>query len=505
MRKLTIILTMVLILPIGARAQRTLTLEECRKMAMDSNRELDQARQKIKMAEYDRKTAVANYFPNITATGTYQYNSRKLNLIGDEMSGKLENMGTAVQQQIGGSMQQLMAAIQANPAAAREYMTSPMWQTVIGALSQTDVSAALNQIGSEISQAFNLDITNMYVGAISVQQPVFMGGKIVASNKMASLAEELSKIEYESKRGDILVDIDRAYWQIVSIANKKRLAQTYLELLETMLRNGEIAVEEGTAVKSDVLTIKVKFNEAKMLLSRSENGLALSKMLLCKQIGLPLDSEITLADEFANSFANVGQPSMTERKDMNQILADRPETRSLDLASQIYERKYKIARSDMLPKVALTANYLISNPSAFNGFKTEFGGMFNAGVMVSIPLFHGTEAYQKTRKAKAEALLYKSKYDDACELINLEVEQLGKQEQEAFERLQMAQSNLESAEENLRSAMIGFEEGVVETVVTLQAQAAWMQANSEYIDAGIELKMNHTKLLKAQGEIDTIH
>lgn len=501
MKRITIVLALAIAMPLGAYAQQTLTLEECRKMAMDSNRELEQARQKAKMAEYDKKTAIANYFPNVTAVGTYQYNSRNIDLIGDDMSGSLQNMGTAVQQQLDGKMQQLMTAIKSNPSAAQEYMTSPMWQTVIGALSQTDMSAALNQIGTDVSQAFNLDITNVYAAAVSLQQPVFMGGKIIASNKMASLAEELSLVQCDSKAQEVLVDVDNTYWQIVSIANKKKLAETYLELLESMLRNGEIAVEEGTAVKSDILPVKVKYNEAQMLLSRSENGLALSKMLLCKQVGLPLNSEIMLADELVDTFSADAQPSMTARKDIEQILEDRPETKSLDLASRIYEQKYKIARADMLPKIALTANYLVSNPSAFNGFQNEFGGMFNAGVMVSIPIFHGTEALQKTRKAKAEASLYRSRYDDACELINLEVEQLGKQEQEAFERLRMAESNLESAEENLRVAMLGFEEGVVETVVTLQAQAAWMQANSEFIDAGIDLKMNHTKLLKAQGDL----
>ena len=298
-----------------------------------------------------------------------------------------------------------------------------------------------------------------------------------------------------------MVNVDQTYWQIVSIANKKKLAANYSDLLEQMMKDAEIYVEEGVAVKSDLLAIKVKYNEAQMLLSRAENGLALSKMLLCKQIGLPLDSKIMLADEELDM---IPEPQMLKSKDMDQIIADRPETRSLDLASRIYDQKVKIARADMMPKVALTANYLVSNPSAFNGFQNQFGGMFNAGVMVSVPLFHGTEALQKTLKAKTEAQMYRTKYDDACALINLQVEQLSKQENEALERMRMAESNLESAEENLRVAMVGYEEGVVDTIVTLQAQTAWMQAHSEYIDAGVELQMNHSNLRKAQGEYRTI-
>lgn len=497
MKKTTLALAIMAVAELGASAQQVLTLDDCHQMAVNANRELDQARQKIKMSEYDRKIAAANYFPNVSATGTYMYNSRNIALIGDEASVALQGMGDAAQQQISGQMQQLMTAIKTNPAAAQEYMTSPMWQTVIGALSQTDVSGALNQIGAHVNEAFDMDMTNVYAGVVSIQQPLFMGGKIAASNKMASLARDLSHVQYDSMYEDVLIGVDEAYWQIVSIAQKQKLAQAYAEMLEDMMKNVEISVAEGVATQSDALTVKVKYNEAQLLLSKSKNGLALSKMMLCKQIGLPLDSDILLADE---RLSEVPVPLLASEKDMESIISDRPETKSLKLASGIYDQKVRIARADMMPKVALTGNYIISNPSMFNGFQNRFGGMFNAGVMVSIPLFHGTEALQKTRKAQAESAIYKSKYEDACEMINLQVEQLLKQQGEALEQLQMTESVLDSALENLRVATIGFEEGIVNANTTLQAQAAWMKAQSEYIDAGVELQMNHSKLLKAQGE-----
>lgn len=497
MKKATLVLAIITAAQVGASAQQMLTLDDCHQMAVENSRELDQARQKIRMAEYDKKIAAANYLPSISATGTYMYNSHDIALLSDEASSALQGMGDAVQSQISGQMQQLMTAIKTNPAAAQEYMTSPMWQTVIGALSQTDVSAALNQIGTSISEAFNLDMSNIYAGVISVQQPLFVGGKIIASNKMAALARDLSHVQYDLQYEDLLITVDEAYWQIVSVAQKKRLAEAYSDMLADMVRNAEISVAEGIVTQSDLLAVKVKHNEARLLYSKAANGLSLSKMLLCKQIGLPLDSDIVLADERDDE---VPVPAQLVGKDMDSIISDRPETRSLELASAIYDQKVKIAKADMMPKVALSGNYVVSNPSMYNGFQKEFGGTFTAGVMVSVPLFHGTEALQKTRKAKAEAAIYKSRYDDACEMINLQVEQLVKQRDEALERLRMAESALDSAEENLRAATIGFDEGIVNANTTLQAQTAWMQAHSEYIDAGVELQMNHSKLLKAQGE-----
>ena len=154
----------------------------------------------------------------------------------------------------------------------------------------------------------------------------------------------------------------------------------------------------------------------------------------------------------------------------------------------------------MLPKVALTANYLISNPNAFNGIQNSWnGGMLTAGVMVNVPLFHGLENVNRYKKAKAEATLYRSQYEDARELIGLQVAQQRKLFVEAGEKVEMALSNLESAEENLRKAILGHEAGVVPTNTALAAQTAWLSAHSEYIDAGIEMQMAAALLSKAEG------
>ena len=123
------------------------------------------------------------------------------------------------------------------------------------------------------------------------------------------------------------------------------------------------------------------------------------------------------------------------------------------------------------------------------------------GVAVNVPIFHGMEATQKTRKAKAEAALYRSQYQDACEMIKLQVAQLEKQMEEAMEKVSMAESNLDSAEENLRMAASGVKNGAVTTNTALSAHSAWLQAHSEYIDAGIEARMVNVNLMKAEGEM----
>ncbi len=481
-------------LPTYAGAQQVLTLDECRQMAVENNNSLKTAQQKIKVAGYDRNIALANYFPKITATGTYMYTSRDWKLIDDDKAAEIQNAGTTLQNDVTNKMMQIMS----DKDVMTKYMTDAAFKKLIDGLQTTDIATPINAIGQHITDALTLDMHNLCGAVVSVQQPVFMGGKIVASNQMAKYAEELAKSQYDAEHAQVLADIEQAYWQIVSIAAKKNLAENYADLLRQMGKDVDALVAEGFATPSDALTIKVKMNEAEMLYTKATNGLALAKMLLCKECGLPLDSEITLADETLDA---IPVPQMSPVISDEEVYAARPEIKSLDLAKKIYDKKVAVVRADGLPTVAVMANYAVTNPNVFNGFQNKFGGFFSAGVLVNVPIFHGTEAIQKTRKAKAEAALTQYRLDDAKEMISLQVAQLRQQEGEALEKLTMAESNLENAEENLRVATAGWNEGMIASNVVLQAQTAWLQAHSEYIETGVELQMCAVNLAKAEGRL----
>lgn len=489
-----IIAAALCVLPTYAGAQQVLTLDECRQMAVENNNSLKTAQQKIKVAGYDRNIALANYFPKITATGTYMYTSRDWKLIDDDKAAEIQNAGTTLQNDVTNKMMQIMS----DKDVMTKYMTDAAFKKLIDGLQTTDIATPINAIGQHITDALTLDMHNLCGVVVSVQQPVFMGGKIVASNQMAKYAEELAQSQYDAEHAQVLADIEQAYWQIVSIAAKKNLAENYADLLRQMGKDVDALVAEGFATPSDALTIKVKMNEAEMLYTKATNGLALAKMLLCKECGLPLDSEITLADETLDA---IPVPQMSPVISDEEVYAARPEIRSLDLAKKIYDKKVAVVRADGLPTVAVMANYAVTNPNVYNGFQNKFGGFFSAGVLVNVPIFHGTEAIQKTKKAKAEAALTQYRLDDAKEMISLQVAQLRQQEGEALEKLTMAESNLENAEENLRVATAGWNEGMIASNVVLQAQTAWLQAHSEYIETGVELQMCSVNLAKAEGRL----
>jgi outer membrane protein TolC len=83
----------------------------------------------------------------------------------------------------------------------------------------------------------------------------------------------------------------------------------------------------------------------------------------------------------------------------------------------------------------------------------------------------------------------------------LQINQASFKARESLKTYHATQSNLESADENLRCATIGFKEGVITTDDVLAAQTAWLKANSENIDAMIEVQLCDTYLSKVLGKL----
>ena len=285
---------------------------------------------------------------------------------------------------------------------------------------------------------------------------------------------------------------------MVSLVNKKKLAESYLKLLETLDSDIDKMIAEGVATKADGLSVKVKKNEAEVTLLKVENGLNLSKMVLCQICGLPLDTDISLEDE---NMENLTLPNLYTESNVNTALENRHELKSLELASQIYRQKVNVVRSEFLPSLALTANYAVTNPSLVNGFENKFRGFWAAGVVLKIPVFHWGEGIYKVRAAKAEANIARYQLEDVKEKVELQVTQSSYKVNEATKQLHMAEQNMDKAEENLRYATLGFKEGVIPTSNVLEAQTAWLSAQSGKIDAQIDMKMSELYLQKSMGTL----
>lgn len=456
--KRTILLLAFVVTASCMHAQRMLTLEECRNLAIQNNKELQISGEKIKMADNEKKAAFTKYFPQLSANGAYMWNQKDINLL---------DMGAL----------------------------SSSLSSSLGGLAQLPM---IQHLMSGVNDMQHLDVQNIWVGNVSLVQPVFMGGKIVNYNQITKFAKQLAESMNNLQLQDLIYKTDETYWQVISLVNKKKLADAYVDLLRKMDSDVTAMIYEGVATEADGLSVKVKLNEAEMAQTKVENGLALTRMLLAQICGLSLEEDLSLADEKLDNFpVETTQASA----DLNEAFMNRNELRSLDLATKIYKRKERIALAEMLPNVALAANYFVTNPNVFNGFKNDFAGMFNVGVMVKVPLSGWWEGTYRRNSAKAERRIKTLEWQDAREKIELQVNQSVYKVNEAGKKLIASSRNMENAEENLRRANFGFEEGVIPALNLMEAQTAWVSARSSLIDAQIEVKLTEVYLSKALGKL----
>jgi len=499
--KKTIGMLLLSVAVMPAFAQRVLSLDSCRQMALRNNKQLGISKLKQDVAENVRKSARTKYLPHVSAIGTYEFTSEEISILNDGQKAALGNLGTtfggAMQQGLANSLGQLPQP-QFAQALGKMGLSMESFQQIIGQnISQT--SNLLNAEGRKIVDAFRTDTRNIFAGSILFTQPLFMGGSIIALNKMADIGSDMARNQMESRRQSTIYQIDQAYWQVVSLHHKKRLAESYLELVKKFDSDIHKMIEEGVATRSDGLSVDVKVNEAEMTLTKVNDGLVLSRMLLNQLCGLPLNETIILQDEQSENIAVV---ELTPKLDVESAVANRPELKMLQNTVDLSKQATNVLRAGYLPQVALAGGYAVSNPNVLNGFEKKFAGFWHVGVIVRVPIWNWGDVMYKVRASKGATAIANLELDEAREKIELQVNQITFKVDEANKKLTMAQKNILRADENLRTANLGFKEGVISPTVVMEAQTAWLQAQSQKIDAEIDVKLSQVDLQKALGTLE---
>lgn len=530
-------------------AQQVLTLDSCRAWAIRNNKELKMSALKQEAAHWQRKSALTNYFPRINAVGTYQYTSKEISLLNDEQKYKLSHLGTnisnaatngfqnglqqgaeALQQRYNAFLQSPeFAQLMQNPAIQQilaqnpqlmqiltnpqliQQMAQPAIQQATTAFSGllSNMASLLDAEGQSIVDAFRTDTRNLMGATVMLTQPLYMGGKIRAYDKITRLAEEAAGEQHSIEEQDLLVSVDEAYWRIVALQSKKKLAESFLNTVKKFDEDVEKVIAEGMATKADGLSVKVKLNEAEVAVIQVDNGLTLSRMALAQICGLPLDGNFILREELIDNDAPQGSAAghdiisanIDDEEAVSIAMQNRPELKALDIAAQVKDQQVKVARSEYLPNLALTAGYLATNPNLYNGFQKKFGGMWTVGVVLKVPILTWGDRIYKVRQAKAEAAIAHTRAEEVREKITLQVNQNRQKLQEAQHRLATAQRSQDQADENLRMATLGMKEGVIPVSNVLQAQTAWLSAHSTLVDAEIDVCLASLYLQRAKGVI----
>lgn len=372
-------------------------------------------------------------------------------------------------------------------------------------LPKFDATATGTYLTDMDMMGMELQMRGMYMAGISLVQPLYAGGKIIAGNKLAKISREVAEENRRKTRMQVIADADNAYWTYISVGRKVRMLDSYRAQMDTVFRQVEVALSAGIGVENDLLRIKTKRSEIHYQYQKAKNGLNLCRLALCNVLGQSLDTEFVPLD----TAIVVSAP-----REMDENIAARPELALLEKQVEAGEQQVKVARGDVLPQIGLSAGYLYYGNVKLKGVNYDAGGntipftqKFDDGLglvmaSVSFPLFHWGEGLKKVKKAKLDLENARLDLQKNRRLLSIEARQAIQNVTDGYRMVETAELASRQADENLRVMQNRYRNAMCTLTDLLDAQSQWQQAQSNLIEAQTQYKIYETEYLKATGKLE---
>ena len=467
-----------------AQVEKSLTLTTCRKMAIEQNSKIQQARKHQQALQSLTQSVRTQYFPKASFTGGYLRTNKDFQLLNEDI------FLPVVPHEV---YQNGIASLQSNPELLQEaVVTKDFFGQQVPVLDE-DGNPLFKQYAYLPKDEVSFGLQNLFLLNVGITQPLYTGGRIRTLVDIAESTSSLFDAKKQMTEQEVILQTDEYFWQVVSLQEKVKLTRKYKKMVDSLIYDLENLHEEGILTRNEVLKAKVKRNSIILKLTKSENGLTLARMALNQTLGLPLDTTLGFTYSSTNTPA---KPKPIEEQEV-----DRPEIQMASQSIKIADGAVNLMRARFFPNIVMTANYSFMNPNPYDGLTKSFGGDWNVGVMMTMPIYHWGEKKHTLQAARYEKEAAESKYEEVQELINLEIAKASFKYEEAQKRLELTTSSLEQAEENLNITQDNFEEGLVRSTEVLEAQALWQEAYAGKIEAETDVHVAHSILQKARGQL----
>ena len=344
-----------------------------------------------------------------------------------------------------------------------------------------------------------------YTNNITVQQPIFNGGKIILGYQLADLAKQQAEIALENKELDISYTVASTYFGYLKLKDIQKLTQKSLSSSISHLQKVEKNFEVGTAKKSDVLQWKVKLNNDKTSILEVENGLEEILSFLRNLIGvdenIPTEIRLEKYDAEIDDYAVMETAEIKSAKleFLKKVKIASPTLNSIDLANKMMKKSYCMAKGNFLPSVNLQFDYQIESDDEF-----DFSGddNWNLVAAISVPLFTGGSNFSKVKQAKYELLKTKKQTENARDNYLVAAENV-------FNRLitnaRIVNDNkiaLDFAAENHKIINQIFEQGMVTNSELLDAEIMLFGSEINLISSYYDYLLTKFEMKKYKGEME---
>lgn len=444
----------------GQEVKTEISLGDCQKMALENNSYILNAQLDIWAAQARKREAVAEYFPRVSVNALAFYAFDPIlelgvkDIFGDnDFSNNLNNILTNLGGQMG---------------------FDPVYSTLKHGVSAT----------------------------VSAVQPVFAGGRIVNGNRLAALNMEAARLKQEIQLRTTSEDVEKGYWQVVSLEEKMRTLDQLQGLADTLYRDVNAAVSAGLATENDLLQVKLQQNRIKTGKIRAKNGIRLAKMNLFNSIGMEYNPYSTIRNDsvpyiddivLSDRLTDLKAPDAYYRPE-EEVAASQAESQLLDLSVRAQKLEKKMTVGETMPQIGVGASY------GYGNFIDK--GQMNGAVFASvqIPLSDWGKTARKIQRYDYQIQKAENERDFLNAQLILQVRQLWLDLTASWEQLTVSRESVETARSSVRQLEAYYRAGMSPLSDLLQAQSQLQQCADEYVDQCIAYRTALQAYLNRAGE-----
>ena len=411
-------------------AQQSTLLEKYRTMALDYNHDLKAAEKNIAASMEVEKSARADLKPKLSGAASFQYTGNPMELTLDIPS--------------------------------------------IG-LSKTVEGKNLN-----------------YGGSLSILQPVYTGGRVLESIRMAQHQQALAGNQAKALNDAVCYQTDIQYWSAVARQEIVDVAEDFRNSIAALVKTIKERVEVGLVDPQDLLMAEVKLNEAEYQLLQAQSNFETGRMALNSMIGVrleqptELDAQIPIVVVSDSLWLSTGM--------------GRPEIQMAYDKIRIAESTKKLNDSQFKPQFYVGVEGSCSSPG-YN-FKKDLDPNYAVYAKVSVPIFEWGKRRSEKRVSSFRIGMAEDNLNKVVDRVELEVSVARKALSQAIERVRLSESSLAKAEENEAKAVERYNEGKVSVVEVIDAQTYRQTSQVNYVQAKAAAQGHYSELIKALHSYD---
>lgn len=324
------------------------------------------------------------------------------------------------------------------------------------------------------------------MGGITAMQPIYAGGLIKNSNKLASIQVETKKLMLEYTEDEVQRTVEQYYLQYVSLYKKMETLHTLENLIQNTRRDVEGLVKSGVTTTNSLLEVELKENEIASCKLQVNNGLKHLKMLLGQQIGMNID-EFVIADWAYEELVSPEKYKVNHESALYRTVTYQLNENNVKMANL----QTKLERSKYMPSLAIGVGYWSHNLfSQWDSF-----GLIHA--TVSIPILQwwgGSHAIKRKRK---EEKIVRLNMENTKELLLIQMQRIYDDLIVAYGQVEISQKSIDTASEYVRINAECFKVGTITLTTLLESQSMLQRAHDQYVEKYTEylIKLSEYKRL----------